>query len=95
MLNVGVHFYVRQPAGLRVLSYVRQHGSTRAKYWLSLTVDPGMGVQCAEILQPQFSLLRAPRRRGLLSDSVQEDGGCPVRWAVRESLVRLLGVAAA
>jgi len=26
MLNVGVHFYVRQPVGLRVLSYVRQHG---------------------------------------------------------------------
>jgi hypothetical protein len=26
MLNVGVHFYVRQPVGLRVPSYVRQHG---------------------------------------------------------------------
>jgi hypothetical protein len=38
MLNVGVHFYVRQPAGLRVLSYVRQHGlgaprSSSVKRW--------------------------------------------------------------
>jgi hypothetical protein len=33
MCDVGVHFYVRQPVGLRVLSYVRQHGGHVSPTW--------------------------------------------------------------
>jgi hypothetical protein len=37
MLNVGVHSFVRQPVGLRVLSYVRQHAPTWLMRWESCT----------------------------------------------------------